>query len=396
LKPRASPTRVCADERPSCSLLCTRNEFVALLRGHAALGESRENSRAQTDQDKTPPLGVEQDEAAARRVGALKQARDNIIAELAQVIIGQTHVIEEILISLLCRGHCLLEGMPGLAKTSIIRFLAQLLDLKFQRIQFTPDLMPADIIGTEVIEEDPASGKREFRFIKGPVFANVILADEINRTPPKTQAALLESMQELRVTAGGQTYTLDPPFLVLGTQNPIEQEGTYPLPEAQMDRFMFKVLVGYPAFDEEIAIAESTMTAELANRQPILTGAEILQLQEIVRHVLVGRHVSTYAVHLVRATRPGDELAPDFISRWLTWGASPRASQYLLLAGRAKAILDGRFNVSCEDIRSVCRPVLRHRLGTSFTAESEGVSVEDIIGKLIDEIPEPTPRRAER
>jgi len=336
------------------------------------------------------------DEAAAQRVAELKKARDRIMDELAQVIIGQTHAIEEILICLLCRGHCLLEGMPGLAKTSIIRFLAQLLDLKFQRIQFTPDLMPADITGTEVIEEDPTSGMRKFRFIKGPVFANVILADEINRTPPKTQAALLESMQELRVTAGGATYTLEPPFLVLGTQNPIEQEGTYPLPEAQLDRFMFKVLIGYPTLDEEIQIAESTMTADLAGRQHILTKSEILALQEIVRHVLVGRHVSTYAVHLVRATRPGDELAPEFVKRWLTWGASPRASQYLLLAGRAKAILDGRLNVSCEDIRSVARPVLRHRIGTSFTAESEGVTVEDIVGKLIDEIPEPMPRRSEK
>ena len=334
--------------------------------------------------------------AAAEQVARLKAARERIMQEMSQVIIGQTGAIEDILVCLLCRGHCLLEGMPGLAKTSIIRFLAQLLDLKFQRIQFTPDLMPADIIGTEVIEEDSATGRRQFRFIKGPVFANVILADEINRTPPKTQAALLESMQELRVTAGGVTYPLEPPFLVLGTQNPIEQEGTYPLPEAQMDRFMFKVLIDYPSFEEEVRIAESTMTADLANRKPALSKAEIVSLQDIVRHVLVARHVSTYAVHMVRASRPGDDLAPDFIRRWLTWGASPRASQYLLMAGRARAILDGRLNVSCEDIRSVARPVLRHRIGTSFTAESEGVGVEEILGKLVESIPEPMPRRTEK
>jgi MoxR-like ATPase len=254
--------------------------------------------------------------------------------------------------------------------------------------------MPADIIGTEVIDQD-AAGRRSFRFIKGPVFANVILADEINRTPPKTQAALLEAMQEHRVTAGGTTYTLEPPFIVLGTQNPIEQEGTYPLPEAQLDRFMLKVLIGYPSADEEVRIAEAQMSADQAAAQPILGRDRIIELQDIVRHVIVSRHVSSYAVALVRATRPGDPTAPDFIKRWVYWGASPRASQYLLAGGRARAILDGRLNVSCDDIRAIAPPVLRHRIGASFTAESEDVTVESIVAKIIEAVPEPMPRRAE-
>jgi len=331
---------------------------------------------------------------AGQRVAELKRAYDEIMAEMAKVIVGQKDVIEQVLIGLLCRGHCLIEGMPGLAKTSIIRTLARLLDLKFQRIQFTPDLMPADIVGTEIIEQDP-SGQRVFRFVMGPIFANVILADEINRTPPKTQAALLESMQELHVTAAGNTYPLDPPFLVLGTQNPIDQEGTYPLPEAQLDRFMLKILIDYPTKDDEIKIAEAFMSDEKVADKPILTRQQIMDLQQIVRHVIVARHVSTYAVSIARATRPPDAESPEFIRRWLNWGASPRASQFMLAAGRARAILDGRLNVSCEDIRSVASPILRHRLGTSFTAESEDVSVETIISKVIEAVPEPIPRRSE-
>jgi MoxR-like ATPase len=327
-------------------------------------------------------------------VAEFKQAHDRIMAEMARVIVGQQSVIEQILIGLLCRGHCLLEGMPGLAKTSIIRTLARLLDLKFQRIQFTPDLMPADIIGTEIIEQDP-SGRRSFRFIKGPVFANVILADEINRTPPKTQAALLESMQELHVTAAGTTYPLDPPFLVLGTQNPIDQEGTYPLPEAQLDRFMLKILVEYPNKADEIRIAEAYMSDEKPTDRPLLTRDQIGDLQHIVRQVIVSRHVSSYAVSLARATRPSDPDAPDFIHRWVNWGASPRASQFMLAAGRARAILDGRLNVSCDDIRAMAPPVLRHRLGVSFTAESENINVETIIQKVIEAVPEPIPHRGE-
>jgi MoxR-like ATPase len=335
-----------------------------------------------------------QDSPATQRVAEFKQAHDHIMTEMARVIVGQKSVIEQILIGLLCRGHCLLEGMPGLAKTSIIRTLARLLDLKFQRIQFTPDLMPADIIGTEIIEQDP-SGRRSFRFIKGPVFANVILADEINRTPPKTQAALLESMQELHVTAAGNTYPLDPPFLVLGTQNPIDQEGTYPLPEAQLDRFMLKILVDYPNQADEIRIAEAYMSDEQPTDRPLLTRDQIGELQHIVRQVIVSRHVSSYAVSLARATRPTDPDAPDFISRWVNWGASPRASQFMLAAGRARAILDGRLNVSCDDIRAMAPPVLRHRLGVSFTAESENISVETIIQKVIEAVPEPIPHRGE-
>ena len=331
---------------------------------------------------------------AGQQVTELKNAYERIMAEMSHVIVGQKEVIEQVIIGLLCKGHCLIEGMPGLAKTSIIRNLARLLDLKFQRIQFTPDLMPADIVGTEIIDQD-TSGQRVFRFVMGPIFANVILADEINRTPPKTQAALLESMQELHVTAAGNTYPLDPPFLVLGTQNPIDQEGTYPLPEAQLDRFMLKILIDYPSKEEEIQIAESFMSHEQISDKPILTKNQIMELQEIVRHVIVARHVSTYAVSLARATRPGDKETPDFVKRWLNWGASPRASQFMLAAGKARAILDGRLNVSCDDIRSVAPPILRHRLGISFTAESEDISVETIIKKIIEYVPEPIPRRSE-
>jgi len=305
--------------------------------------------------------------------------------ELAKAIVGQDEVVEQLLIALFCRGHCILEGVPGLAKTLLISSLAKCLSLSFRRVQFTPDLMPADVTGTEVIQEDRATGQRTMHFVRGPVFANVVLADEINRTPPKTQAALLEAMQERQVTAGGKTYPLDEPFLVLATQNPIEQEGTYPLPEAQLDRFLFKVLVDYPSEAEELQIVELTTSGRVENLSAVLDGAEILQLQEIIRQVPCARHVALYALRLARSTRPNEPAAPPFIKEYIAWGAGPRASQYLVLAGKARALLHGRTYVSREDIDAVARPVLRHRLVLNFAAEAEGVSVESVLDRLLAE-----------
>jgi len=304
------------------------------------------------------------------------------------VIVGQQGVMDLLLLGLLCEGHCILEGVPGLAKTLMISSLSKLLSLDFGRIQFTPDLMPSDITGTEILEEDHATGRRQMRFVKGPLFANMILADEINRTPPKTQAALLQAMQEYQVTAAGVHYALEKPFFVLGTQNPIESEGTYPLPEAQLDRFMFKIKVDYPKLDEEIDIALSTTGKRGDTLQPVLDKKTIIEMQQVVRRVLVARPVASYAVRLVRATRPKEEGNPDFIKHYLTWGAGPRACQALILGAKAKALLDGRTNVSIEDIQFISKPVLRHRLVTNFTAESEGVTTDDVIQKLIEDIPE--------
>jgi MoxR-like ATPase len=301
-------------------------------------------------------------------------------------------VLKQVMIALFCQGHCILEGVPGLAKTLMIASMAQLLALKFGRIQFTPDLMPSDITGTEILEEEEGTGRRRMKFVKGPIFANILLGDEINRTPPKTQAALLQAMQEYKVTTAGVDYPLEKPFLVLGTQNPIEQEGTYPLPEAQLDRFMFKINVDYPTFDEELTIAETTTSGDLAKIDPVLDREGILALQRTVRKVLVGRSVTTYAVQLVRATRPGSDEAPDFVKKYLTWGAGPRACQALLLGGKAHALLDGRVHVSTEDIRYVAKPVLRHRLGMSFRADSDGVKADHIVEKLFTSIREPLER----
>jgi MoxR-like ATPase len=287
------------------------------------------------------------------------------------------------------RGHCILEGVPGLAKTLMVHSLAQSLSLEFNRIQFTPDLMPSDITGTEVLYEDRASGARELRFVPGPIFANLILADEINRTPPKTQAALLEAMQERQVTAGGHRHRLPDPFFVLATQNPIEQEGTYPLPEAQLDRFMFNVVVGYPGRDEELAIMKQTTSTYKPELETLLDAGQILRLQEVVRQVVVADHVFAYAADLVRATRPRDAGVPKFIKELLSWGAGPRASQYLILGGKARAILHGRLHVTTDDVRAVAYPVLRHRLVTTFNADAEGVTRDDIIQKLIHAIPLP-------
>ena len=318
----------------------------------------------------------------------LKEAHAAVRAELSKVIVGQHEVIEQILIAIFARGHCLLEGVPGLAKTLMVSTLARTLNLDFNRIQFTPDLMPSDIVGTEVIQEDKASGTREFKFLKGPIFSNIILADEINRTPPKTQAALLEAMQEKQVTIGGQRNELPAPFFVLATQNPIEQEGTYTLPEAQQDRFMFKVFVKYPDYDEEYLIAATT-TADLdADVNQILSADDILRLQQLVRRVPVAPHVIHFALRLVRATRILEDECPEFVKDAISWGAGPRGVQNLLLGAKARAVLNGRTFATTEDVRAVALPVLRHRVITNFNAESSGISSDDIITRLLDELPE--------
>ncbi len=317
----------------------------------------------------------------------LKTAREKIHSQLSRVIVGQEDVIEEIMICLFSRGHCLLEGVPGLAKTLMISTLSRALDLSFNRIQFTPDLMPADITGTEIIEENRSTGAREFRFLEGPVFANVVLADEINRTPPKTQAALLEAMQERQVSVGRVRHALSDPFFVLATQNPIEQEGTYVLPEAQQDRFMFKVFVKYPSFNEEFEIARRTTTSLSETIEPVLTAEEILGLQELVREVPVTDHVIRYALSLVRQTRIGEAGIPDFVTEQLNWGAGPRAVQFLVLGAKSRALLHGRTHVSTEDIQALAAPVLRHRLMMNFAAESEGITPDDVIAKLIEVTP---------
>jgi MoxR-like ATPase len=321
-------------------------------------------------------------------VKKLKGAFANIKQQLGRIIVGQEEVIEELLISLFSRGHCILEGVPGLAKTLMISTLSRSLSLAFSRIQFTPDLMPSDITGTEVIEENRSTGQREFKFLQGPLFANVILADEINRTPPKTQAALLEAMQERQVTVGRVRHRLEAPFFVLATQNPIEQEGTYPLPEAQQDRFMFKVFVRYPKFDEEFEIARRTTSLQSEEVVPVLSGDQILELQNLVRRVPVTDSVIKYTLALVRQTRVGEPGVPKFIRDWLSWGAGPRAVQYLILGGKARALLYGRTSVSTDDVKSLAYPVLRHRILTNFTAASEGISSDTVIKKLIEETPD--------
>jgi MoxR-like ATPase len=316
-----------------------------------------------------------------------RRARDLIANEVGRRVVGQRAVVEQMLVALFARGHCLFVGVPGLAKTLLVSTVAEALSLKFNRIQFTPDLMPSDITGTDILEEDHSTGKRFFRFIHGPVFANLLLADEINRTPPKTQAALLQAMQEGKVTAAGQTYALEPPFLCFATQNPIEQEGTYPLPEAQLDRFMFMVEVGYPTEEEERDIVRRTTGSDDAPVTAVLDAARILQLQALVRRVPVADHVVEYAVRLARATRPQDASAPDFVKEYLAWGAGPRASQYLTLAGKARALLDGRLTVAREDVKAVAAPVLRHRILTNFHAEAERVTSADVIRRLLETVP---------
>ena len=322
-----------------------------------------------------------------RAVQLLHAAYGRITRELGRVIVGQHEVLEQLLIAMFARGHCLLVGVPGLAKTMMIRSLADALTLEFSRIQFTPDLMPSDITGTEVIQEDRSTGHRELRFLPGPVFANIILADEINRTPPKTQAALLEAMQEQQVTAGGQRHPLPSPFFVLATQNPIEQEGTYPLPEAQLDRFMFHVRVDYPGEDDELEIVKRTTADEQVTIARTLDGPQIEELTHIVRRIPIADHIARYALRLARLTRSQQPDAPDFVRKYVLWGAGPRASQYLVLGAKARAVLQGRPYVCQEDIRAVALPVLRHRIKTNFSADAEGISTDEIIRRVIDHLP---------
>ena len=322
----------------------------------------------------------------AARIDGLMTSYRAMREEIGKVIVGQEEVIEEMMITLFSGGHVLLEGVPGLAKTLLISSLSQIMDLTFNRIQFTPDLMPSDITGSEVLEEAHGRGHREFRFIKGPLFANVVLADEINRTPPKTQAALLQAMQEFQVTAGGQTHDLDHPFFVLATQNPIEQEGTYPLPEAQLDRFMFNVLIDYPDFADEIAIVENTTGSNTAVLQPVIGRADVLAYQELVRQVPVAQNVTSFAVKLVRATRVGTEEATPAADEFLAWGAGPRAAQYLIRGAKTRALLQSRPTPDLEDVRRLVHPVLRHRLVANFHAEAEGVGKDAIIDRILDEV----------
>jgi MoxR-like ATPase len=337
------------------------------------------------------PASAEQAALTGEEVKALEklsEAYKSVRRELGKVIVGQNEVIEQLMIAIFARGHCLLEGVPGLAKTLMVSTLAKTLNLDFNRIQFTPDLMPSDIVGTEVIQEDKTSGAREFKFLKGPVFANIILADEINRTPPKTQAALLEAMQEKQVTIGGERHTLPSPFFVLATQNPIEQEGTYTLPEAQQDRFMFKVFVKYPSYDEEYLIAATTTSDISTEVQQVLSGEDILRLQELVRRVPVPSHLIHFALRIVRATRVLEDDCPEFVKESISWGAGPRGVQNLLLGCKARAVLEGRSYATTDDLRAVAKPVLRHRVITNFNAESSGVTSDDVIDQLLAEIPE--------
>jgi len=320
-------------------------------------------------------------------VKKLGEARDAIVIELRKTIVGMDEVIDEMMISIFARGHCLLVGVPGLAKTLLVSSLAETMSLGFKRIQFTPDLMPSDITGTELLQEDPETHQRRFKFQKGPVFTNLLLADEINRTPPKTQAALLEAMQEKRVSSGGEDYKLDEPFFVLATQNPIEQEGTYPLPEAQLDRFLFNIMVKYPDRSEELDIMKSVTTDDVPEVKKVVDGAAIVEFQHVVRRIPVADHIFEYAASLVRATRPDEPDAPDFVKKLMAWGAGPRASLNLIVAGKARAALRGRCHVAIEDIQALALPILRHRVIPSFAARSEGETSDTLIAKLLKEIP---------
>jgi len=316
------------------------------------------------------------------------QTKELLLAELKKVIVGQDQVIEQLMVTLLARGHCLLTGIPGLGKTLLVKTLAEALDLSFKRIQFTPDLMPADVVGSEVVDEGGSSGKRSFRFVQGPIFANVVLADEINRTPPKTQAALLEAMEERQVTAAGQTYSLDQPSFVLATQNPIELEGTYPLPEAQLDRFLLNPVINFLSLDDEIKMVAETTGVAKSPPKAVLDGAGILELQEITRDMPVSEHVVSYAVRLATASRPGAAGSDEWIEKRVKWGAGSRASQALILSGKALALLDGRPTVACEDIKAMAKPALRHRILPSFFSDSEGTDSDDVVDYLLEEVPE--------
>ena len=342
-----------------------------------------------TDESGEPPTTTDPTADPLAAVAGFQRAHEKVLSEIGKAVIGQREVLNQMLVALFARGHCLLIGVPGLAKTLMVRTLGHAIALDSNRIQFTPDLMPADITGTDILEEDPATGKRVFRFHHGPIFTNLLLADEINRTPPKTQAALLEAMQEQRVTISGASYDLPNPFMVLATQNPIEQEGTYPLPEAQLDRFMFSIHLGYPTAAEEQQVILSTTREQQASIMSALNATEVLQLQHLVRQVPVSEHVARYAMNLIRATRPQTEGSPDFVNRWVRWGAGTRAGQYLLLAAKAHVLLQGRFNVSCADVRTYALPVLRHRIFPNFTAASESVTTDQIVKKIVETVKEP-------
>ncbi len=336
-------------------------------------------------------IAAENLEADQRTVERIAEARGLILGELSKVIVGQREIIDQLLCGLFAGGHCLITGAPGLAKTLLVNSIAQVFDLRFQRIQFTPDLMPADITGTEILEED-GHGRRALQFVKGPIFANVLLADEINRTPPKTQAALLEAMQEHQVTAAGVKYRLEEPFFVLATQNPIEMEGTYPLPEAQLDRFMFNIVIDYLPEDDEVAVVTRTTSITPEPIQPLFTGADVVQFHEIVKKVPVAEDVVRYAVRLAAASRPKTEGAPEFINEWVSWGAGLRAAQYLVLGAKARALLNGQAHVSEEDIRSLLYPTLRHRILVNYRAEAEGVTVESVVDRLLETVERPAAR----
>ena len=321
-----------------------------------------------------------------QKLEQLVEAKENFFSEIGKIVIGQKEILDFMLIALLTKGHTLLVGVPGLAKTLLIKSMAEICDLRFKRIQFTPDLMPSDITGTELIDIDPETEKRAFRFYKGPIFANIVLADEINRTPPKTQAALLEAMQEHRVTAGGHTYDIDEPFFVLATQNPIEQEGTYPLPEAQLDRFMFHLNINYPSIDEEVSIVNETTVGKKHNVEKVFSKESIIGFQDLVYRVPISDNVVNYAVKLAASTRPNENTGSEYVKKWVEWGAGPRASQYLVLGAKAKALLNGRPTPSIEDIQSLAPEILRHRILPNFNAEAEGIKVDDIVNQLIQNL----------
>jgi MoxR-like ATPase len=362
-----------------------KSEIWNLKYGILSLFEYQENDVSELNESTIGGGDLSNEEVLSAK--RLTDAYQAIRKEMARAIVGQEAVLEELLMCIFARGHAILEGVPGLAKTLIVSSLAQCLDLNFARIQFTPDLMPSDITGTEVIQEDRASGTRDFKFLRGPIFNNVILADEINRTPPKTQAALLEAMQERQVTVGGKRMPMQDPFFVLATQNPIEQEGTYPLPEAQQDRFMFKIYVDYPNWEEEFDIIRLTTAVQDVRLQKVLSGADIIALQDVIRRVPAADHVIQYAMRLVRATRVHEEQAPEIIRNYVSWGAGPRACQYLILGGKVRAVLNGRYHVSTEDIQAVAKPVLRHRIITNFNADAEGYTVDKLVDRLLEIIP---------
>lgn len=342
-----------------------------------------------SDSDLTAP-GQQNGNASENEVlQRLQAGKDQVIQQLRKRIVGQEDVIEKVLIAMFAGGHCLITGVPGLAKTLLIKSLGEILDLSYKRIQFTPDLMPADITGIDIIEEDRATGSRQIKFVKGPIFANIILADEINRTPPKTQAALLEAMQEYQVTAGGEQLKLDKPFFVLATQNPVELEGTYPLPEAQLDRFMFNLVIGYLSAEEELEVALSTTSKDNEPLSKVLTGEEVLAFHNLVKKVYVPKNVGEFAVSIVRSTRPESAESPDYVKKWVRWGAGLRAIQYLLLGSKVRAVFRGRYNVSIEDVKALAPDVLRHRVLTNFYAESENVTVEQVIQRILDDAKEP-------